>query len=142
MKKTFGLVSLLVVFAVTACGSHPSAKVVRGVIEVRGGISGSSLRHSVVGIKVGTSVADVQQKLGEPFAKVSSEGQSCWAYHANQPGTPLDALDFCMDKSAKVARILTGVHLLPEAVSASPVGWACVPERRLTYIAALGTCDL
>lgn len=111
MKTTLGLVSLLVVFAVTACGSHPTAKVAGGVIEVRSGVSGSSLRHSVVGIAVGTSASDVRRKLGEPFARVSSQGQSCWAYHANQPGTALDALDFCIDKSEKVARILTGVHL-------------------------------
>lgn len=110
MRTTPGLVSLLAVFAVTACGSHPSGKVVRGVIEVRSGISGSSLRHSVVGITVGTSASDVRRKLGEPFAKVSSQGQSCWAYHANQPGTALDALDFCIDESEKVARILTGLH--------------------------------
>jgi hypothetical protein len=111
MKTASGLVLLLVVFAVTACGSHPTAKVAGGAIEVRSGISGSSLRHSVVGITVGTSASDVRRKLGGPFAKVSSQGQSCWAYHANQPGTALDALDFCMDKSEEVARILTGVHL-------------------------------
>jgi hypothetical protein len=111
MKTTCGLVSLVFVFVLTACGSHPSAKVVRGVIDVRSGISGSSLRHSVVGIMVGTSASEVRRKLGEPFARVSSHGQSCWAYHAAQPGTSLDALDFCMDKSETVARILTGVHL-------------------------------
>jgi hypothetical protein len=112
MKNTLGLTSLLlVVLAVGACGSHPSAKVVGGVIQVRSGTSGSSLRHSVLGITVGTSAADVRRKLGEPFAKVSSQGQSCWAYHATQRGTALDALDFCVDRNAKVARILTGVHL-------------------------------
>lgn len=112
MKATLGLVSLLlVIFAVSACGSHPGAQVVGGVIEVPSGESGSSLRHSVVGIRVGTGASDVQRKLGEPFAKVSSQGQSCWAYRANQRGTPLDALDFCMDKREKVVRILTGVHL-------------------------------
>jgi hypothetical protein len=111
MKTTLGLLSLLGLLAVTACGSHPSAKVVRGAIRVRSGTSGSSLRHSVVGITMGTSASDVREKLGEPFAKVSSQGELCWAYHASQPGTALDALDFCMDKSGKVARILTGVHL-------------------------------
>lgn len=97
---------MLVVAALTGCGSHPSAKVVRGVIEVRAGVSGSSLRHSVLGIRAGTSASNVQRKLGEPFAKVSSKGQSCWAYHASQPGTARDAFDFCVDKSDKVARIL------------------------------------
>jgi hypothetical protein len=110
MKAALGLVSLLAVFAVTACGSQPTASFHSGVIEVRSGVSGASLRHSVLGIVVGTSASDVRRKLGEPFAKVSSEGQSCWAYHANQLGTALDALDFCIDNRGKVARILTGVH--------------------------------
>jgi hypothetical protein len=115
MKTTLGMLSLLVVLGVTACGSHPSAKVVRGAIQVRSGTSGSSLRHSVVGITIGTSASAVREKLGDPFAKVSSQGDSCWAYHANQAGTALDALDFCMDKSGKVVRILTGVHSQPSS---------------------------
>lgn len=110
MKMAPGVVLLVVVLALTACGSHASAKLVRGVIEVRSGVSGSSIRHSVLGITAGTSARDVRSKLGEPFARVSSQGQSCWVYHASQPGTALDALDFCIDKSAKVARILIGVH--------------------------------
>lgn len=93
-----------------SCGSTPSAKLVRGVIDVRNGVSGSSLRRSVLGITVGTSASEVRKKLGEPFARVSSGGQSCWAYHASQRGTALDALDFCMDESKRVARILIGVH--------------------------------
>lgn len=110
MKMISGLVSLFVVLTLTACGSHPGAKLVGRVIVVRNGISGSTLRHSVIGITVGTSASDVRRKLGEPFARIPSQGQSCWAYHASQPGTALDALDFCMDKSENVARILTGVH--------------------------------
>jgi hypothetical protein len=64
MKTTAGLVSLLIVLMATACGSHPSAKVVRGVIEIRSGVCGPSLRHSVVGITVGSSAAEVRRKLG------------------------------------------------------------------------------
>ena len=109
--KTSLPASLLVLFALTACGSHSGVRVVRGVIEVRSGTSGSSLRRSVAGIAVGTTASKVRRTLGPPFAKVSSLRQSCWAYHASQPGTALDALDFCMDRSGKVARILTGVHL-------------------------------
>ena len=111
MKTARGLAPLVFVLTLTACGSHPSAKLAHGVIKVRSGISGSSLRHSVIGITVGTAASEVRRKLGEPFARVSSQGQSCWAYHASQPGTALDALDFCIDKNGKVARILTGVHL-------------------------------
>lgn len=109
--KTARLTLLLVVVTVTACGSHSNAKLARGMIEVRGGASASSLRHSVLGITIGASASDVRRKLGSPFARVSSQGQSCWAYHAHQAGTALDALDFCMDKGGTVARILIGVHL-------------------------------
>jgi hypothetical protein len=111
MKTTRGLVLLLFVLTLAACGSHPGEKLVRGVIDVRSGIPGASLRHSILGIGVGTKGSDVRRKLGEPFARVSSQGQSCWAYHASGPGTALDALDFCMNKSDKVARILIGAHL-------------------------------
>jgi outer membrane protein assembly factor BamE (lipoprotein component of BamABCDE complex) len=111
MRTNLGLVSvLLVVLTLTACGAHPSAKIVRGVIVVRSGMTASALRHSVAGVAVGASAFDVRKKLGKPFTRVSSQGQSCWVYHARQPGTALDALDFCMDKSGEVARILTGVH--------------------------------
>lgn len=110
VRMTCSLVSLVAVLSLTACGSHPSAKLRGGVIEVRSGVSGSSLRHSVLGITIGTGASEVRRKLGEPFARVASQGQSCWAYHATQPQTSLDALDFCIDKSGKVARILTGVH--------------------------------
>jgi hypothetical protein len=103
--------AVAVVLILTACGSHPSARLAHGVIEVRGGVRGSSLRHSVLGIAVGTRASDVRRKLGQPFATVASAGQSCWAYHASQPGTALDALDFCIErKSERVARILTGIH--------------------------------
>lgn len=109
--KTSGLVLLLMLLAVTACGSQPNAKVQGGVIEIRSGTTSASLRKSVLGIKPGTSASEVRQKLGRPFARVPLNGQSCWAYHASQPGTPLDALDFCMNNSQSVVRILTGVHL-------------------------------
>ena len=109
--KTSGLVLLLMLLAVTARGSQSNAKVLGGVIEIRNGTTSASLRKSVLGIKPGTSASEVRQKLGRPFATLRSNGQSCWAYHASQPGTALDALDFCMNKSEKVVRILTGVHL-------------------------------
>jgi hypothetical protein len=107
------LVAVIGVLTVAGCGAHPAAKRVQGVIQVQSGVSGSSLRQAVLGIRPGTSAAVVRKKLGDPFAKVSSLGQSCWAYHASQPGTALDALDFCIDRSGKVARILTGMHLSP-----------------------------
>jgi len=101
---------LLIGLTLTGCGSHPQARVAHGVIEVRSGISGDRLRKSVVGITKGTIAATVRAKLGIAFAKVHCQGDTCWAYHAEQPGTSLDALDFCIDKEQRVHRILTGIH--------------------------------
>jgi hypothetical protein len=97
-------------FTLAACGSQRDARVDHGVIKIRSGVSGSSLRKSVLGITIGTNASTVRAKLGAPFAKVRSEGDTCWAYHAEQPGTSLDALDFCFT-AQRVRRILTGVHL-------------------------------
>lgn len=98
-------------FTLAACGAQRDARVDHGVIKIRRGISGSSLRMSVLGITIGTNVSTVRAKLGIPFAKVRADGDTCWAYHAEQPGTSLDALDFCFNTAQRVRRILTGVHL-------------------------------
>jgi hypothetical protein len=98
-------------FTLAACGSQRDASVDHGVIKIRSGVSGSSLRKSVLGITIGTNASTVRAKLGAPFAKVRSEGDTCWAYHAEQPGTSLDALDFCFNTAQRVRRISTGVHL-------------------------------
>lgn len=101
---------LALTLALAACGSHVEAQVDHEVIDVRRGVAPSSLRKSVLGITVGTEASTVRAKLGAPFAKVRSEGDSCWAYHAEEPGTSLDALDFCIDGEQRVHRILIGVH--------------------------------
>jgi hypothetical protein len=108
-----GLLLVLVglAFTLAACGTQRDASVAHRVIKIHGGVSGSSLRKSVLGITTGTNASTVQAKLGLPFAKVRSEGDTCWAYHAEQPGTSLDALDFCISSKQRVHRILTGVHL-------------------------------
>jgi hypothetical protein len=105
------LVLIALTFTLAACGTQRDASVAHGVIKIRSGVSGSSLRKSVLGITIGTNASTVEAKLGPPFAKVRSEGDTCWAYHAEQPGTPLDALDFCINSKQRVRRILTGVHL-------------------------------
>jgi hypothetical protein len=99
------------VLALAACGAQRDARVDHGVIKIRSGVSGSSLRKSVLGITIGTNASTIRAKLGAPFAKVRSDGDTCWAYRAEQPGTSLDALDFCFDTAQRVSRILTGVHL-------------------------------
>jgi hypothetical protein len=105
------LVLIALTFTLAACGTQRDASVAHGVIKIPSGVSGSSLRKSVLGITIGTNASNVEAKLGPPFAKVRSEGDTCWAYHAEQPGTPLDALDFCINSNQRVRRILTGVHL-------------------------------
>jgi hypothetical protein len=105
------LVLVALTFTLAACGTQRDASVAHGVIKIPSGVSGSSLRKSVLGITIGTNASTVEAKLGPPFAKVRSEGDTCWAYHAEQPGTPLDALDFCINSRQRVRRILTGVHL-------------------------------
>lgn len=110
VRLLLALVLVGVAFTLAACGAQRDARVDHGVIKIRSGVSGSSLRRSVLGITLGTSVSTVRAKLGVPFAKVRSGGDTCWAYHAEQPGTSLDALDFCFDTTEQVRRILTGVH--------------------------------
>jgi hypothetical protein len=104
------LVLVVLAFTLAACGTQRDASVAHGVIKIRSGVSGSSLRTSVLGITTGTNASTVQAKLGLPFAKVRSEGDTCWVYHAEQPGTSLDALDFCINSKQRVRRILIGVH--------------------------------
>jgi hypothetical protein len=99
------------VFTLAACGAQQDARVDHGVIKIRSGVSGSSLRTSVIGITAGTNASTVRAKLGVPFAKVRSEGDTCWAYRAEQPRTSVDALDFCFNSAHRVRRILIGVHL-------------------------------
>ena len=101
----------IVAFTLAACGAQRDARVDHGVIKIRSGVSGSSLRRSVLGITMGTKASTVRAKLGVPFAKVRSDGDTCWAYRAEQPGTSLDALEFCFNTAQRVSRILTGVHL-------------------------------
>lgn len=98
-------------FTLAACGAQRDPSVDHGVIKIRSGVSGSSVRKSVLGITMGTTSSTVQARLGVPFAKVHSEGDTCWAYHAEQPGTSLDALNFCFNTEHRVSRISTGVHL-------------------------------
>jgi hypothetical protein len=98
----------------TACESKGNATLRHGTIEIRRGVPPSSLqRNGVLGISRGTSASRVLSVLGTPFAKVAvpSERETCWAYRARQPGTSIDALDFCINHAQRVARIVIGVHL-------------------------------
>jgi hypothetical protein len=92
------------------CGGGHGVKVVGHTIEIGQDVSETSLVRSVLGIKVGTRASGVRARLGAPFAKVGSGHQTCWVYHAHQSRTSLDAIDFCMSRSQRVERIVTGVH--------------------------------
>ncbi len=74
----------------------------------------SALQSGVQGVRRDTSAAQLLTIFGKPFTKVSGtfrgQQETCWAYHALQPGTSIDALDFCLNKAQKVERILIGVH--------------------------------
>jgi hypothetical protein len=103
---------LVIVWGVglAGCGSSRSVRVVGGTVEVGRGVSEASLLKSVVGIKIGTRASGVRARLGEPFARVAAGSQTCWAYHAKQGRTSLDAIDFCMSRRQRVERISIGVH--------------------------------
>jgi hypothetical protein len=106
------IVALAFALGVTlaGCGSSRSVRVVGGTIEIGRDVSEASLLKSVVGITIGTKASGVRARLGEPFAKVAAGSQTCWAYHAKQPATSLDAIDFCMGRDQRVKRISMGVH--------------------------------
>jgi hypothetical protein len=78
-------------------------------------VRASALQNGVQGVRRGTTAAQLLAIFGKPFAKVSGtfrgQRQTCWAYHALQPGTSIDALDFCLNKAQKVERITIGAHM-------------------------------
>jgi hypothetical protein len=92
------------------CGGGHGVKVVGHTIEIGQDVSETSLVRSVLGIEVGTKASGVRARLGAPLAKVGSGHETCWVYHAHQPKSSLDAIDFCMSRSQRVERIVTGVH--------------------------------
>jgi hypothetical protein len=104
------VLALILEVGLAACGGGHGVKVVGHTIEIGQDVSETSLMRSVLGIKVGTKASGVRARLGAPFAKVGSGHQTCWVYHAHQPKTSLDAIDFCMSRNQRVERIVTGVH--------------------------------
>ena len=104
------VLALSVGVGLAACGGGHGVKIVGHTIEIGQDVSETSLMRSVLAIKVGTNASVVRARLGAPFAKVGSGHQTCWVYHAHQPKTSLDAIDFCMSRNRRVERIVTGVH--------------------------------
>jgi predicted small secreted protein len=97
-------------FMLSACGSSTRVSIARGVIHLGRAVPESSLHKSVLGIKRGTDAATVHSRLGQPFAAPRARGLTCLAYRAEQSGSAIDALDFCIDADHRVQRILVGVH--------------------------------
>jgi hypothetical protein len=101
------------------CGASHEVTFSQGVIHVPTSVDTTSLEKSVLGIRVGTTESKVRERLGEPFTKVRVGRQPCWAYHADQSGSStsesapssLEALNFCMSSSHRVARIVLVEHL-------------------------------
>lgn len=110
--KALPLLLIGLALMASACGSNRNVTVRHGMIEIRRGVPESSLFRGVLAIRRGSSASEVRSAFGLPFAKVSAafrgRRETCWAYHARQAGTSLDALDFCMDETQRVERILIG----------------------------------
>ena len=66
---------------------------------------------SVLGIKVGTSSADVRAQLGAPIRVNKVGSLSCWWYRADQPNSSVDGIAFCMSPTHRVGQITWSVHL-------------------------------
>jgi hypothetical protein len=97
-------------FTLSACGSSTRVNVTGGVIHLGRGVQFASLHKSVLGIKRGTEAAVVRSRLGQPFATPRARRLTCLAYRAEQSGSAVDALDFCIDATHRVQRIVVGVH--------------------------------
>jgi len=94
----------------SACGASTRVSVAGGVIHLGRGVHLTALRTSVLGIKPGTEAGVVRTRLGQPFATPRAGRLTCLAYRAEQSGSAVDALDFCIDATHRVQRILVGVH--------------------------------
>jgi hypothetical protein len=109
------IVAIVMAIVLAGCGSQKPVAVRNGVIVLRHGIPDSSLFHGVLGVHVGSPSTEVQKTFGSPFRKISDthfgQRETCWAYHAQQRGSSLDGLDFCVNTSGQVSRILIGEHL-------------------------------
>jgi hypothetical protein len=105
------LALILCGFTLSGCGSSTRVSVAGGVIHLGRGVQLESLHKSVLGIKPGTKAAVVRSRLGQPFATPRARRLTCLAYHAEQSGSSVSALDFCIDARHRVQRILVGFHL-------------------------------
>src|SRR5947209_13603491 len=100
------LLALLMVALAAGCGSGGKTTFSNGVIHIGQGVRAAVRTKSVLGISRGANESAVRARLGEPFAKVRAGRDICWAYHADQSGTSVDAIDFCMSPTQQVTRIL------------------------------------
>ncbi|HKU56522.1 MAG TPA: hypothetical protein VJP41_05830 [Gaiellaceae bacterium] len=111
MKSVLVTLALIICgFTLSACGSSTQVSVAGGVIHLGRGVQLASLHKSVLGIEPGTKSAVGRSRLGQPFATPHARRLTCLAYRAEQSGSAVDALDFCIDATHRVQRILVGVH--------------------------------
>ncbi len=112
MRIAVVLLACLAATAAAGCGSgsHSTASgpVSRGTIHLS---QDTQMTQSALGIKAGTSSADVRAQLGAPINVREMGGQSCWWYRADQPNSSVDGIAFCMTPTHRVARITWSVHL-------------------------------
>jgi hypothetical protein len=111
MNRALALLALLCcVVALTGCGASTKISRVDGVIVIGRGVQASSLVSSVLGVRRGTEASAVRSRLGEPFVRARAGRLTCWGYRAQQAGSSIDGLSFCMSSHEKVARIEIAIH--------------------------------
>src|SRR5436190_21933918 len=90
------------------CGSGSRSSFSGGTIHLG---RGAQAPTSVMGIKAGTSSAEVRGQLGAPVNTNHDGGLNCWWYRADQPDSSVDGIGFCMTPARRVGRIIWSVHL-------------------------------
>jgi hypothetical protein len=113
--RRFSVAVAILALALSGCGTQKPVSIKNGTIVVRRDVVESSLFRGVLGVHVGSSASALSRTFGEPFTKITDtfhgERETCWAYHARQSHSSLDAIDFCVNSAGRVGRIGIGSHL-------------------------------
>lgn len=92
----------------------PNACLRDGTIVLTGkGASLIAYQQSVLGIRSGSTAAEVRSVLGAPYTKelqtdLSGHPETCWIYHASYPGTPISWVGVCLRNGQRVELIVVG----------------------------------
>ena len=108
MKLAVILLACCAATVAAGCGSTNRSTLSSRTIHLGQGVQAPT---SVLGIKAGTSSAEVRDQLGAPMNTNHERGLSCWWYRADQPNSSVDGIGFCMTPAGRVGRITWSVHL-------------------------------